>query len=397
MIQSVLQIKKVSLVRKLTLYIHMLHSFLNLILDSFPFLFQEIITSKKQRLVSWSDLPDNLLCLLSIRLNHCDDYLSFKRVCVTWRAAVMELKQCHCSPFLMLPPRKSDGRRWLLSPSEGRHYKLNVPGISTDYVCIGSFFHGWLLMIDTISWVQKSFFFNPSTSARINLLRWNTYASIDPHDINRVVLSSAPTDPNCTVIILYNCFGCFRFCRVGDDGWRMQSKLWGIISISVFKGKVYLLYHKKPDLNFKSTNNITTHLEFEYLEPPHHPSSSRIEGRKLVESGGELLLVEKYLISTGSGPACSHGVFRLDLSTSSWVEMKQIGNRVLFLGPGCSASFSATGLGCRENQIYTIESLHGYTNPTWSVYNMVDGSVKSFLSSHDTVWGNAIWITTRFV
>lgn len=47
-------------------------------------------------------------------------------------------------------------------------------------------------------------------------------------------------------------------------------------------------------------------------------------------------------------------LFRLDMSTSSWVEIKDIGNRVLFLGHNCSQSFSAAELGCKENQIYFI-------------------------------------------
>lgn len=96
-------------------------------------------------------------------------------------------------------------------------------------------------------------------------------------------------------------------------------------------------------------------------------------------------------------------VLRLDHSTSSWVEMKTLGNRVLFLGPSCCASFNPTELGCRGNQIYFTEPL--FDNATWRMFNVKnDGSIESGFSSYD-IYSNGeyvlgddpLWINPTFV
>jgi hypothetical protein len=91
-----------------------------------------------------------------------------------------------------------------------------------------------------------------------------------------------------------------------------------------------------------------------------------VENRKLlVESDGELLLVDMYLKpdSTkcnmhvdGDGvyefeiesDVVRFVVFRLDEKEKKWVELTNLGDRVLFLGEDCAFSVSASDL-CMEN------------------------------------------------
>lgn len=69
-------------------------------------------------------------------------------------------------------------------------------------------------------------------------------------------------------------------------------------------------------------------------------------------------------------------LFRLDMSTSSWVEIKDIGNRVLFSGSNSSQSFSAAELGCKENQIFFIHQAPIEDLDTWKVFDMEEGSTR---------------------
>lgn len=340
--------------------------------------------NSKRMLVSWSNLPDHLLNLISTRLHHCDYFLTFQCVCATWRAAaVKQLIQCQPSLFLMLPQHEVGNHRSFICPLDGRCFKLNLPGIKRYYDCLGSFFHSWLVMINDYS--LEIFLFNPSTEARINLPPWKGAK----HDIKRIMLSSVPTDPNSTVTILDQSRPGFKFCRVGDDRWSVHSC--ELEDFTVFKGKLYLLRSKRHQFmwEFATINTTTIPLKFEYLKEPHHPDSDKMFSRfYLVESGGQLLLVKRYNMSCGTSyldslPPDIFVVFRLDLSNLSWVKMEHIGNRVLFLGRWCSVSFSATELGCRENHMYFTEPQ--YNNTTWWVFNMNDGSIKSTMSSYKSV------------
>lgn len=116
---------------------------------------------------------------------------------------------------------------------------------------------------------------------------------------------------------------------------------------------------------------------------------------RLVESVGEILLVADLCTEFVRSGAASFKEFRPDASTSSWVEMEWIGNRVLFLGNNCSASFTATELGFKENQIY-------FTAPNtphagWYVYDMEEGSFSKTKYDRVSNMKSPMWITPSFV
>lgn len=346
----------------------------------------------QQILLSWSDLLEELLSLISAKLR-LSDYLNFQLVCTAWKGAAKQLTQCLDSPLLMLP--LEDNQRFFLCPLDGKFYKSTTQDeFYMRYKCLGSF-HGWLLMIDGFL-EDKISITNPFTGVRIDLPHWDR-----THNIKRVALSSAPTDPSCTVIItLDHLYWCFKFCRVGDMEWTMEESESIMMDALVFRKRLYILCSEKPVSRY-TTTNILTHLKLEYLGLPQLDGS--FYDLHLVESGGELLLVlrkdKAELISTNS-----FIVFKLDPLTSSWAQMKKIGNRVLFLGNSCSKSFSATELGCSENQIYFIDPSDDDESSAWLVFNMEDGSIQSGSVSSDsilnrvyTVGDGPMWVTPRFV
>ena len=143
--------------------------------------------------------------------------------------------------------------------------------------------------------------------------------------------------------------------------------------------KLYLLCYPEPSLYDAEATiaaaNSVTQFKLEFVKQPRFPG---IESAHLVESGEELLLVIRY-IRQFLDPLIRFWVYKRDMRTSSWVPMKKIGNRVLFLGDMYfgyySASFIATELGCKENQIY-FQYRKGYRH-IWCIFNKEDSSVKS--------------------
>lgn len=251
------------------------------------------------------------------------------------------------------------------------------------------------------------FLINPYTRVRIYLPQWNRNEYI-----YKIALSAAPTDPDCTLIVLMDCSS-FRFCRVGDDEWTKEISYWRLFDAFVFRGKFYLLHSQKPLATSSYTaaaaaTNATTLLNLEYwgLNQLPHYSWRVYDAPCFVESNGEILLVVKrYSRSMGSEiRAYNFIVFKMDLLTSSWVKINKIGNQVLFLGRCCSVSFNATELGCRENQICFIEPKSNGDGWCWWVFNMEDGSIKKGpISSYRSLNGVRIFeevpvcITPSFV
>ena len=72
----------------------------------------------------------------------------------------------------------------------------------------------------------------------------------------------------------------------------------------------------------------------------------------LVESDGQLLMVDMY-VDDDHDWLVWFKVFKLDLEGKSWVELKSLVDRVLFLGDDCTFSASALELlGCKGNCIF---------------------------------------------
>eukprot|EP00268_Persea_americana_P007475 TRINITY_DN12779_c0_g2_i2.p1 TRINITY_DN12779_c0_g2~~TRINITY_DN12779_c0_g2_i2.p1 ORF type:complete len:119 (-),score=7.39 TRINITY_DN12779_c0_g2_i2:746-1102(-) len=117
-------------------------------------------------------------------------------------------------------------------------------------------------MIDRYS--EEIFLLNPFTGARVDLPRCNRFR------IRRIELSSAPTEPNCTVIILEEAVCGFKFCRVGDDEWKVESFSPALPQNAlVFKMKLYLLCFPRHSLSDTEATtaaaNTATHFKLVFL------------------------------------------------------------------------------------------------------------------------------------
>lgn len=144
--------------------------------------------------------------------------------------------------------------------------------------------------------------------------------------------------------------------------------------------------------------------------------------KTLLESNGELLLVDMYLTidseeNFGVDGELPEGilhektvgfrVFKLSGDGSKkWIEVNDLGDTMLFLGENCSFSTSASGLsGCKGNCIYFVDGFHCpcgeeddvFKGSDIAIFDLNDGSISplSRFSQHSSLfWPPPHWITS---
>lgn len=217
---------------------------------------KEICSSRSR----WSkELPEDMLRLIQQRLPISDQF-QFRAVCRCWRATggVVSL------PWLMLGSHPlSNTDPFFFSPSEKKAYH-SCPPLMRRRGCVGSI-EGWLIMVDNVLWRPEgfmsprsffsllhtsstnfhtdNFFFNPMSSARVNLPSQSTIPcpnSNQPSFFSKVIASCVPTRSNCLVAAICSDGG-LAFCRPSDESWTFidQARLLTFDDIEIMDGKLY--------------------------------------------------------------------------------------------------------------------------------------------------------------
>ncbi|KAJ3684905.1 hypothetical protein LUZ61_014069 [Rhynchospora tenuis] len=225
----------------------------------------------------WANLPPEIVELISKKVKSITDYVRFRAVCSTWRAASLP-NSSHLPPqlpWLMLPyephpdrtdpDEKDDGIRLLYDLWEGKMRRLHIPE-TIDMACCASYC-GWLLLVTVKG--EEVFLLNPLTRARIQLpsftapvkhlesdsdsphfdsislsdLNWNSFAR------NKMTLFVDLTDPSFLIMVFVR--PCMVICcQVGDPCWtRVISRPDRyIIDATYYNGQFYLLYQEAIDI-----------------------------------------------------------------------------------------------------------------------------------------------------
>ncbi|KAE7998734.1 hypothetical protein FH972_003245 [Carpinus fangiana] len=176
--------------------------------------------------------------------------------------------------------------------------------------------------------------------------------------IRRIVWSSNPMSPDCTVIVVYGPYRNIAFCRPGDKSWSDTA-----LDCKYQYSYIQLLYSNKSKLFYFQRSNGTT-FEVWDLQQPSPKMIHRLDHtvdesdqrtlKYLVESLGDILLVVRYLGPPTRPPSKTQGfdVFKLDFRQQTMERVECLGDRVLFL---CKYSFSVSAQDFPElnpNSIY---------------------------------------------
>jgi len=399
-------------------------------------------------MADWSQLPKDLLQLISSKLDSEFYQLRFRSVCSSWRSSVPKNHHHH----LTLPshlPTPSDSNNlhhsktttfplskrtiFLITPPTNHHQTLNN--------------NPWLIKIGPDS-RDRTRLWNPLSRDKqlplnsphiinfnehrvIDLGRefvignFNEYSSLY---MEKVVVLDADMwggKDRCSVLLTIHISGKIAFFRGGDERWTIVPEMPSPFDdVCVFKGRPVAVD------GTGRTVALRPDLSLDLVAEPVFGGDKKF----LVESDGELLLVDKYLscfrdgnfldhtnvpygdvnvvnfdvdddgeiFRIGSERAVRFDVFRLDEKEKKWVEVRYLGDRVLFLGEECAFSASASDLcigngNCVIFRDYVLNDFHS-TDVGNSVFHLDQRRISplsDFPSYSKLFWPPPEWVGLR--
>ncbi|KAL8543408.1 hypothetical protein ACS0TY_004080 [Phlomoides rotata] len=325
-------------------------------------------------MADWSTLPPELLHLITQYFPTSIDLLRFRSVCSTWRAAA-PLPPSAATRFPILPNSGISDTSWGFHLSKRTIYSIQPP--LTDH-------SSWIIKLERdnparmhlLSPLARSQFKPlPDTFPKLfNFLNVRVKELGEEYALQyinfRPTANSIGESGNLYmekvavlnnlgdrfVLVTVHVSGKLVVYKSGDEKWRLIDDLPApspYDDVILWKEKFYAVdYTGKIVLVNTADLNVST------------IANSIFGGDKkfLVDSEGELLLVDMYL---SVGPADNLGfnegfqfyeefdcfmsertvkfqVFRLDEDAGQWIEMTNLGDKMLFLGDNCTFSASAS-------------------------------------------------------
>ncbi|XP_020198453.1 uncharacterized protein [Aegilops tauschii subsp. strangulata] len=143
----------------------------------------------------WSDLPDDLLGNVHVRIATLHDHVRLAAVCRSWRAATARLPAPPAVPLLLVSPcsNRSSGRKHLCGPDYA--WVTRVPSKVDNKLFVGSHDGGWVTAFDNRELTLVNLFSSaemPVRALRPGRLRQNPIA--------KIIFSDAPTSSNGCVL-----------------------------------------------------------------------------------------------------------------------------------------------------------------------------------------------------
>ncbi|PNY10240.1 F-box family protein [Trifolium pratense] len=318
----------------------------------------------------WSQLPKDLIQLIYKKLNNQFYQLRFRSVCSPWRSSISKnhlnnlpsklpsssnsnntsrkFPLSKRSIFLITPPPNqqtlnpwlikigpdSNNQTHLWHPlSRDTQFPLHYPIIDFNQLSVQDLGHEFVIGNFPS---RRPFYINRNNS-------------LDPGKV--VVCDTWHNGINgCSLLLtIHHATGDLAIFRTGDERWTL------IPSISEFCYSDVCVFNGRPmaiDM-FGQIVEVRPDLSLDLVME----SGFGEEKKFLVESDGELLLVSGHLSydcddtvldDDGEGiydGAVQFDVFRLDEKEKKWLHVKNLGNRVLFLGEDCAFSASFIGNG----------------------------------------------------
>ncbi|KAH0711774.1 hypothetical protein KY289_007733 [Solanum tuberosum] len=351
----------------------------------------------------WCDLPIELVERISKFVNSHIDILRFRAVCSSWRSAFSPNFKIPKSQFPIKLPFPND-LFWPYNDIshcnliESTVYLLQLPHPPHT---------GWLVKILKTSH-GKLKILNPLT--------------------NRVIGDLPDQKLNLLDI---------RVSQSEDEKWTtLKDPTSKIVDISVYKGNFYAVDTYGETIMYDPLFNQTI------VSSTVNIFNEWGSKKRLVESGGELFLVDMFLdtdVKTelhGSQPSwkCPKEikVYRLDEEQHEWIAVHTLGDQIFFAGDDCCFSVSSSDFGdqCRGNCIYYVnggiivnmsrrppkyydydfedylvrglseevklryKGLHRHHTGIFSLQDGKLGSLLSFLEYADIFWPPPSWLFT---
>ncbi|XP_027099107.1 probable F-box protein At1g44080 [Coffea eugenioides] len=359
----------------------------------------------------WSELLPDLLIMIARRIQLMEDFMAFRGVCTSWRAAASVdnfVKSWPTVPLVMLAEKKDTDYREFYSLSRGKIWRRMPLPEAKGKKCIES--RGWLI---TISSSGDMSLLHPFSRAQIELPNQSTFPE---HDINpdpffnvtSAVLSASPSETSDFVVVIVGGGGRFLLLwRPGDMSWtRIESAQYGAFNdVYFYKGKIYAITYG---------GHIWV---WDMLDPPEAQYCFTINRElidfrrsRLVESAGKLFVVARdgaeYDDDEQTYGVMNFRVVQLDLIKREWKEIDNLGDMAIFVGHNGGFSLDATRFPSiiKPNCIYfTDDAIEAYTcteeggGKDMGVYNLEDGHIERFddIQSFSLI-SPPVWVAPSF-
>lgn len=285
-------------------------------------------------------------------------------------------------PWLLIFDGKDQERQTFFSISEDRFYTRIIPEMHNK-VIIYTCNNGWLVLRDLINSMNVCLF-NPTSKETVQL------PPLEDDDKYTCILSSSPSDHNhqCQVVFIdTKCM--FYFCRLGDSKFdkrvfetEMPLGRIHMIDATFFGGKIYFIVNLGSVIYpLFIAEFVDSEIRFTKLgiEEYHDQSPQDIisSGSYLIESCGEILLLRKLMFGIYRRNVFGFLVFRMDFLENKWVQVKNIGERTIFLSlSGSSISTcSIVAEGVKQNAIYFTKAADRYLY----VFDLEDDTISKSL------------------
>ncbi|XP_006661647.1 F-box protein At2g26160-like [Oryza brachyantha] len=291
--------------------------------------------------MDWSALPGDLLRLFSRRLHDPLDFLRFRAVCRTWRSAAAASPPPFL-PWLLARPVHPTARPSLSFYSLSSAALRSVAAPSAT-CCLLGHASSHLLFSDHGHPSNPLLLANPLTGADLPLPP-SPFDAFAP--ITQGYYLPGPDSP----VVIYDATRVF-FHHPGGGGGESTSPGWTKVPVEDLVAEN--MYHAGKmfvcnDRGRLTIFDATTLAVLGDAAPPPPPPAATLHGdafrcSSFVPSGDELLCVIRYFRSKNKAQGelledpCALEVHRLEISSEKgakprWVQMRSIGDRMLFVG-----------------------------------------------------------------
>jgi hypothetical protein len=302
----------------------------------------------------WSELPKDLLYLISQRTDNEIDFIHFRSVCSTWRSSTIPYHD-HILPFKVpLLDNKSfsyllKGSYFLIKPSPHQQQQQEQTLVHRPWMIgIGKNLSGMRIgrRIRKKDWNTQFYFHSTDLDfIKLSVHHLRTDYFIDGPFFDgygywypkKVVVVT----PLIIAILFYGKDHLVLSC-CSDERWtEIPDMPSSIGDICVFKGQLYAVEKYSGKIVTVAPEDLSVQLVAKDV------FGGEGDIKFLVESEGQLLLADVYAsfdVDFDHKDAFKIHVFRLDENEKKWVKLPSLGDRILFLGDNGSFSASASDL-----------------------------------------------------